>query len=71
MRTCDDKVYTNFRDSYVPEDNKEMRTFQVISIVFLYVYEIEYYLQVYLDNWAYKITNKQMTDYLGDNLFED
>ena len=71
MRTCDDKVYTNFRDLYVPEDNKEMRTFKVIYIDFLYVYEIKYYLQVYLDNCAFKITNKQMTDYLGDNLFED
>ena len=28
------------------------------------------YLQVNLDNCAYKIANKQMTDHLDDNLFE-
>ena len=48
-----------------------MRTFTVIHINFLLVYENKYYLQVYLDNCAYKIANKQMTDYLDDNLFED
>ena len=31
----------------------------------------KYYLQVYLDNCAYKTVNKQMTDYLDKNLFED
>ena len=28
-------------------------------------------MQVYLNNRAYKITNKQMTGYLHENLFED
>ena len=37
----------------------------------LLVYENEYYLQVYLDNCAYKIVNKQMIDYLDENVFED
>ena len=31
----------------------------------------KYYLQAYLDNCAYKIANKQMTDYLDEHLFED
>ena len=37
----------------------------------LHVYENKYYLQVYLDNCAYKIANKQMTDYIDENIFED
>ena len=31
---------------------------------------IECYLQVYLDNFTYIIVEKEMTDYLDDNLFE-
>ena len=50
----------------VPEDNIEYESFTVISID-----SLKYYLQVYLDNCANKIANKQMTDYLDDNLFED
>ena len=30
----------------------------------------KYYLQVYLDNCAYKIIIKRMIDYLDDNIFE-
>ena len=37
----------------------------------LLVYENKYYLEIYLDNCAYKIANKQMSDHLDDNLFED
>ena len=38
----------------------------------LYLYtKNKYYLQVYLDNCSYQIGNKQMTDYLDENLFED
>ena len=48
-----------------------MWIFTVIFIDPLLVYESKYYLQVYLDNFAYKIANKQMTDYLAENLFED
>ena len=65
--TYGDKVYTKFRGLNVPEDDIECDSFTVISIDFLFVYENKYYLQVYLDNCAYKIANKQMTDYL----FED
>ena len=37
----------------------------------LLVYDKKYYLQVYLDNCTYKTGNKQMTDYVDENLFED
>ena len=37
----------------------------------LLVYENKHYLQVYLDNCVYKIVNRQMADYLDENLFED
>ena len=44
-------------------------TCTAISIDSLLVYENKYYLQVYLDSCAYKIVNKQMTDYLDKNIF--
>ena len=53
--TYGNKVYTNFRWLIVPEDNIECAYFTVISI----------------DLYIYKIVNKQMTDYLDENLFED
>ena len=53
------------------EDGKECEYFTVISVNSLFVYKNKYYLQVYLDNCAHKIANKQMTGYLDDNLFED
>ena len=43
----------------------------VISIDSLLVCDNKYYLQVYLDNCAFKIVNEQMTDYLQENLFEE
>ena len=69
--TYDDKVYTNFRDLNVPEDDIKWEWFTVISTDSFLAYENKYYFQVYLDNYAYKIANKQMRDYLDDNLFED
>ena len=45
--------------------------FIVISIDYLFVYENKYHLQVYLDIFAYKIANKQMTDYLNEYRFEN
>ena len=42
----------------------------VISIEILLVCKNKCYLQVYLDNYAYKTVSKQMIDYLDDNLFE-
>ena len=55
----------------MPENDIECEAFTVISIVSLLVHENKYYLQVYLDFYAYRIANKQMTDYNEDNLFED
>ena len=55
----------------MPKDDIECESFTVISIDSVLVYEDKYYLQVYLDNSAYKITNKKMIDYFDDNLFED
>ena len=71
IRTYSDKVYTSFCGLNVPEDDIECESFTVISIDSLPAYENKYYLQIYLDNCAYKIANKQMTDYLDKNLFED
>ena len=61
IRTYGDKFYTNFRGLNVPEDYIECESFTVISINFVLTCESKYYLQVYLDNCAYKIklqTNK-------------
>ena len=71
MRTYGDRVYTNFCGLYVPEDDVEYESFTVISIDSLLVYKHKYYLQVYLDKCAYKIANKQMTDYVDEDLLED
>ena len=71
IRTYGHKVYANFLSLNVPEDDIECESFTVISIDFLLLFGNKYYLQVYLDNCAYKIVNKQMTDYLDESLFED
>ena len=71
IRTYSDKVYTNFRGLNAPEDNIEGESFTDISIDSLLAYENKYYLQVYLENCPYKTINKQMADYLDENLFED
>ena len=55
----------------MPEDDIESDSFTVISMDSLLVCNNKYYLQVYLDNCAYKIVNKQMIDYLDKNVFED
>ena len=70
ITTFGDKFYTNIRDLYVPEGDIECESFTVISVYSLLVCDKKYYLQVYLDNYAYKIVNKQMTDYLDGNLFK-
>ena len=67
IRTYGDKVYTYFRDLNVPEDE----SFTAISIDSLLVYNKKYYLQVFLDNYACKIVNKKVTDYLHENLFDN
>ena len=48
----------------------ECESCTIISIDSLLVYKDKYYLQVYLDNCPYKIVDKQIVDYLNDNLFE-
>ena len=67
IRTYGDKVYTSFRGLNVPGDDLGCECFTVISIDSLLVYESKYYLQVYLENCAYKIVDKRMTDYLGES----
>ena len=49
----------------------ESESFIVISIDFLFVYNSNYYLQVYLDHSTCTFINKQMTDNLDKNLIED
>ena len=71
MRAFGDKVYTNFRGLNVPEDDKECESFTAISIDSILVYNKKCYLQLYLENRAYQTVNKQMTDYLDENFFED
>ena len=68
IRTNDDKVYTNFRGLNVPEDDIECKSFTAFSIYSFLVYKNKYYLEVYLDNSAYKIVNKWMK--IGDDPFE-
>ena len=65
-----DEVYTNFRGLNVPEDVTECASLTVIFIVSVLVYKYKYYLLVYLDNCAYKIVDKQIMVYLGENSFE-
>ena len=55
IRTYGDKVYTNFRDFSVPEDDVDCESFTRISIDSLLVYESKCYLKVYLDNCAHKM----------------
>ena len=55
----------------MPEDEVECESFTVISIGSLVAYDNKYCLQVYLDNSAYKIVDRQMIDYLDDNLLEN
>ena len=71
IRTFGDKVYSNFRGLDKPADDIECKSFTVISIDPILVYDEKYYLQLCLDNCAYKTVNKQMTDYLDENIFED
>ena len=67
IRTSGDKVYINFRSLNMPEDGIECKSFTVISTDSIFVNKGKYYLQVYLDKTAYKIIDKQMIGYLGEN----
>ena len=53
----------------MPEYGVEYESF-IIIFIDSFVYDDKLYLQMYLDNCAYKIAGKQMIDYLDDNLFE-
>ena len=70
IRTYGDKVYTKFCGLNMSGDGVEWESFTIISIDSLLVYENKYYLQLCFDNSVYKIVDKQMTDYLDDNIFE-
>ena len=70
ITTYGNKIYTNFLGLNVPKDDTECESFTVITIDSLLVCKNKYYLEVYLDSCAYKIVDKQMMDYLGDNPFE-
>ena len=52
------------------EDGVEYESFTIISIDSLLIYGNKYYLQALLDNCAYRIVEKLMTNYLDDNLVE-
>ena len=54
----------------MPEDGVECKSFTITSIDYLIVYENKYYLQVYLDNFGYKIVNTKIADYPDNNLIE-
>ena len=57
----------------MPEDGIECESFTFIStnsFLLMLVYENKYCLLFHLDNFAYKTVDKQMKDYLDDNLFE-
>ena len=54
----------------MPEDGVEYKSFTIISIDSLIVYDNKYYLQVYVDNCIYEIVDKQIVDYIDDYLFD-
>ena len=58
IRTYKDKVYVNFHGFNGPQDGNEYKFFPIVSIDYLLVNGNKHYLQVYLDNCAYKIINK-------------
>ena len=70
IRTCSDTVYTKLHSINVPEYGAECKSFTIICIDLLLVYDNGYYLQVYLDNYASEIIDKQMVNYLDENLLE-
>ena len=70
MRTYGKRVYIYFHGLNVPEHDIKCKSFTAISIDSLLIQKKRYYLQVYLDNCAYKLVDKQIIDYLGNNLFE-
>ena len=64
------KFFTNFHALDVPEYGIECQHYAIVFINSLLVYENKYYLQVYLKGCLYRIDDKIIMSYLGDNLFE-
>ena len=65
--THGDKTYIKLRGLNVPEDDIECESF----IIILFDSSLIYKRPFYLDNYALKIVNKQITNYLDENAFED
>ena len=57
-------------DFNVLEDGAECESFITFLLIIWFFYENKYDLQVFLKSCAYKIVDKQMIDYLDDNIFE-
>ena len=53
----------------MPQDDTEWESFMHYYWFFTCI-QNKYYLQIYLDNFAYEVIEKQMIDYPDDNLFE-
>ena len=68
IRAYSDKLCANFGGLNVQKDDVELESFIIITINSLLAYQSNYYLQVYLGNYAYKIVDKQLIDYF-DNHF--
>ena len=64
-----DNVYTNFSGLNVPEDDIEYKSFTDFSIGYLRFYKNKFYLQVYLENCAQEIVDKQMKCYLDEFIY--
>ena len=54
----------------MPEGGIKLESFTVIFIDFLLIYENRYYLQVYLNKYAYKVVNTEIIYYLDDKFLE-
>ena len=70
IRTYGVKVDSIVHGLNMPESGVEYKSFSIIFIGSLIFYENKYYLQIYLDDCAYKIIVTEMIDYLDDNFFE-
>ena len=71
IRTYGDKVYTIFHNLNFPDNGIDCEPSTIISIDSLLAYENELYLHVYLENYAYEIVEKQLTDNLDYNFVDE
>ena len=55
IRTYGNKFYTNFRGLNLPRECVEYKSFAIISIDSVLVYENKYYMQVYLETVLVKL----------------